>query len=90
VTPHPPPRRYGDRDVIARAAARLATEEHPVLVEVSAWLADVARDWDEDFSIELDWALRIATAALRQPAGAPDAELLAVADAAGVVKDGAG
>jgi hypothetical protein len=89
VTPHPPPRRFTDRDVIARAAARLATDPHPVLVEVSKWLADVARSDARGF-IDVSWAVEVATAALREPAAVPDAELLAVAEAAGVVPDGAG
>jgi hypothetical protein len=91
VTPHPPPQRFTDRDVIARAAARLADEDNPVLVEVSLWLADVVRDWDVIDVKERSYAVNVATAALREPATVREENRFAADDEVWVdVQDGAG
>lgn len=76
MTPHPPPRRFTDRDVIARAAARLAGDPNPVLVEVSKWLTDIARNFEAIGAVELSYATDVATVALTgQPPAVPDAEV---------------
>lgn len=64
MTPHPPPRRFNDRDLIARGAVLLAADPDPVRQATGAWLRDVAQHYRETSRREIALAVNVARPAL--------------------------
>ena len=59
-----PTRRFDQRDVIGRAAIRLADDPDPVRAAAAVWLRDVAVHFDATPLREIEFAANVATPVL--------------------------